>query len=55
MGLVAFRLRGSYFAIGTWVLAEVASKVIITRKSLGAGDGVSLKVSGLQPLRRART
>jgi branched-chain amino acid transport system permease protein len=46
MGLVAFRLRGSYFAIGTWVLAEVASKVIITRKSLGAGDGVSLKVSG---------
>ncbi|MEP7203016.1 MAG: branched-chain amino acid ABC transporter permease [Ilumatobacteraceae bacterium] len=46
MGLVAFRLRGSYFAIGTWVLAEVASKVIITRKSLGAGDGVSLKVAG---------
>lgn len=46
MGLVAFRLRGSYFAIGTWVLAEVASKVIITRKSLGAGDGVSLKVTG---------
>jgi branched-chain amino acid transport system permease protein len=46
MGLVAFRLRGSYFAIGTWVLAEVASKLIITRKSLGAGDGVSLKVSG---------
>ncbi|HSB87285.1 MAG TPA: branched-chain amino acid ABC transporter permease [Ilumatobacteraceae bacterium] len=46
MGLVAFRLRGSYFAIGTWVLAEVASKVIITVKSLGAGDGVSLKVSG---------
>ena len=46
MGLVAFRLRGSYFAIGTWVLAEIASKLIITRKSLGAGDGVSLKVSG---------
>jgi branched-chain amino acid transport system permease protein len=46
MGLVAFRLRGSYFAIGTWVLAEIGSKLIITRKSLGAGDGVSLKVSG---------
>jgi branched-chain amino acid transport system permease protein len=45
MGLVAFRLRGSYFAIGTWVLAEIVSKLIITRKSLGAGDGVSLKVS----------
>ena len=46
MGLIAFRLRGSYFAIGTWVLAELTSKVIITRESLGAGDGVSLKVSG---------
>lgn len=46
MGLVAFRLRGSYFAIGTWVLAEVASKVIITQKKLGAGNGVSLKVTG---------
>ena len=45
IGLIAFRLRGSYFAIGTWVLAEVASKLIITRKSLGAGDGVSLKVN----------
>ncbi len=45
MGLVAFRLRGSYFAIGTWVLAEIVSKLIITRKSLGAGDGVSLKVN----------
>jgi branched-chain amino acid transport system permease protein len=45
MGLVAFRLRGSYFAIGTWVLAEIVSKLIITRESLGAGDGVSLKVS----------
>lgn len=46
MGFVAFRLRGSYFAIGTWVLAEVVSKIIITVKSVGAGDGVSLKVSG---------
>ena len=25
MGLIAFRLRGAYFAIGTWVLAEVVS------------------------------
>ena len=45
MGLIAFRLHGAYFAIGTWVLAELTSKVIITRESLGAGDGVSLKVS----------
>ncbi len=46
IGLVAFRLRGSYFAIGTWVLAEVCSKVLVVQKSLGAGSGVSLKVGG---------
>ncbi len=46
IGLVAFRLRGSYFAIGTWVLSEVCSKVIVTQKTLGAGDGASLKVKG---------
>lgn len=44
LGLVAFRLRGSYFAIGTWVLAEVCSKVIVLQSDLGGGDGVSLKV-----------
>jgi branched-chain amino acid transport system permease protein len=46
LGLVAFRLRGSYFAIGTWVLAEVCSKIMVTQKKLGAGDGASLKVKG---------
>jgi branched-chain amino acid transport system permease protein len=46
MGLVAFRLRGSYFAIGTWVLAEVCSKIIVLQKQLGAGNGVSLKLKG---------
>jgi branched-chain amino acid transport system permease protein len=45
IGAVAFRLRGSYFAIGTWVLAEVCSKVLVIQKPLGAGDGVSLKVN----------
>jgi branched-chain amino acid transport system permease protein len=46
LGLVAFRLRGSYFAIGTWVLAEVVSLVIVQQSSLGAGNGVSLDVGG---------
>jgi branched-chain amino acid transport system permease protein len=45
IGLVAFRLRGSYFAIGTWVIAEVCSKIMVTQKALGAGDGASLKVN----------
>jgi branched-chain amino acid transport system permease protein len=46
IGLIAFRLRGSYFAIGTWVLAEAVSLIVILQKSVGAGNGVSLKVAG---------
>jgi branched-chain amino acid transport system permease protein len=46
LGLVAFRLRGSYFAIGTWVLAEVVSLVIVQQSSLGAGNGASLTIAG---------
>jgi branched-chain amino acid transport system permease protein len=44
MGLVAFRLRGSYFAIGTWVLAEVARLVMKGINQVGGGSGVSLTV-----------
>jgi branched-chain amino acid transport system permease protein len=46
LGFVAFRLRGSYFAIGTWVLAEMVSLIVIQQTSLGAGNGISLKVAG---------
>jgi branched-chain amino acid transport system permease protein len=45
LGFVAFRLRGSYFAIGTWVMAEVCSKVIITQQKIGGGNTISLKVA----------
>jgi branched-chain amino acid transport system permease protein len=46
MGLVAFRLRGSYFAIGTWVLSEVASLIMVNNTSVGGGSGTSIKVLG---------
>jgi branched-chain amino acid transport system permease protein len=46
LGFVAFRLRGSYFAIGTWVLAEMISLIVIQQTALGAGNGVSLDVAG---------
>jgi branched-chain amino acid transport system permease protein len=46
IGFIAFRLRGSYFAIGTWVIAEAISLLVILQKSVGAGNGASLKVSG---------
>ncbi len=37
-----FRLRGHYFAIGTWVVAEVFRLVAAQVSALGGGSGVSL-------------
>ena len=38
----AFRLAGAYFAIGTWVIAEVTRLLIAQWKALGGGTGTSL-------------
>lgn len=38
----AFRLQGAYFAIGTWVVAEVTRLLIAQWKALGGGTGTSL-------------
>ena len=43
--LVVFRLRGAYFAIGTWVVAEVYRLVLAQVKQLGGGTGTSLPVA----------
>src|SRR5512138_2706517 len=40
--LVVFRLRGAYFAIGSWVVAEVYRLVLAQWKQLGGGTGTSL-------------
>src|SRR5580700_8505432 len=40
--LIVFRLRGAYFAIGTWVVAEVCRLVVAQVKQLGGGTGTSL-------------
>ena len=40
--LVVFRLRGAYFAIGTWVVAEVYRLVFAQFRMLGGGTGTSL-------------
>jgi branched-chain amino acid transport system permease protein len=39
---IVFRLRGAYFAIGTWVVAEVYRLVLAQFKQLGGGTGTSL-------------
>lgn len=37
-----FRLQGPYFAIGTWVVAEVVRLLLAQWKALGGGTGTSL-------------
>jgi len=39
---VAFRLQGGYFAIGTWVIAEVFRLSIANVSAVGGGSGTSL-------------
>lgn len=39
---VVFRLQGGYFAIGTWVVAEVFRLAIANTSALGGGSGQSL-------------
>jgi branched-chain amino acid transport system permease protein len=43
---LAFRLSGGYFAIGTWVIAEVIRLVVTQVDALGAGSGASLAAFG---------
>ena len=42
---LAFRLRGGYFAIGTWVIAEVYRLVVTNISQLGGGSGLTLRAA----------
>jgi branched-chain amino acid transport system permease protein len=49
----AFRLQGGYFAIGTWVIAEVIRILVANNKELGAGTGVTIRsLSAMAPADR---
>jgi branched-chain amino acid transport system permease protein len=52
VSFVAFRLRGGYFAIGTWVIAEVARQIVIRFDTLGAGRGRSISDYTADPIFR---
>ena len=54
---LTFRLRGAYFAIGTWVVAEVFRLLASQISVLGGGSGISLPaaaVIAMAPSRQAR-
>ena len=46
----AFRLQGAYFAIGTWVIAEVARLSVAQWRAVGGGTGTSLPRDALRDM-----
>jgi len=44
LSFLVFRLKGGYFAIGTWVIAEIIKLFTVQIQSLGGGAGISLAV-----------
>ena len=50
VSFAVFRLRGAYFAIGTWVVSEVFSLFASLILVLGAGSGMSLTVPILREI-----
>jgi branched-chain amino acid transport system permease protein len=49
-GFFVFRLHGAYFAIGTWVIAEVVRLSLAQWKALGGGTGTSLPAGATRDL-----
>ena len=49
-----FRLKGAYFVIGTWVVAEVYRLAIAQVSALGAGSGTSLPTEVIQAIAPTR-
>ena len=48
VGKLVFRLQGAYFAIGTWVVAEVFRLFAAQVTVLGGGSGISLPTQALK-------
>lgn len=54
VAILIFRLRGAYFAIGTWVIAEVFRLGAAQVSALGGGSGTSLPVSIVRSIADSR-
>lgn len=55
VAILVFRLRGAYFAIGTWVMAEVFRLSFAQISALGGGSGTSLPISIVKSLASGRS
>lgn len=54
VSFAVFRLRGAYFAVGTWVVSEIFALFASLILVLGAGSGLSLTVPILRQISPAR-
>ncbi|MBZ0129120.1 MAG: branched-chain amino acid ABC transporter permease [Rhodobacteraceae bacterium] len=54
VALLIFRLRGAYFAIGTWVMAEVFRLSFAQISALGGGSGSSLPTNIVRSMAASR-
>ena len=55
VALLIFRLRGAYFAIGTWVIAEVFRLSAAQITQLGGGSGTSLPAGIVKSIASSRS
>ncbi|WP_305986084.1 branched-chain amino acid ABC transporter permease [Roseibium sp. MMSF_3544] len=55
VAVLIFRLRGAYFAIGTWVIAEVFRLSFAQVSALGGGSGTSLPVGIVRSMASSRS
>ncbi len=55
VAMLIFRLRGAYFAIGTWVVAEVFRLLASQVSVMGGGSGISLPAQIIIAMAPSRT
>jgi branched-chain amino acid transport system permease protein len=52
--LLLFRLRGAYFTIGSWVIADVLQQVFLQVDAVGGGSGISLPAAIVKSIAATR-
>ncbi len=52
--LLLFRLRGAYFTIGSWVIADVLQQVFVQIDAVGGGSGISLPAAVVKAMAATR-
>jgi branched-chain amino acid transport system permease protein len=54
VALLLFRLRGAYFTIGSWVIADVLQQVFLQVDAVGGGSGISLPAAIVKSIATTR-